>query len=726
MEPTSQPIQNNSASDDNEEFFDEDEFHSFEDCHQMDLSKAQSTESDCDEFKDAKSVREEENERYEDIAVKKSNSDKKLPCIKNNSAKYHEDEVLQDELRHLSATLINRQKSLPNGLKKRTFTVIKREQNEEDYLDFRPCNEEPDQAITKLDSFQSCRDFDTAEMDQILLENQEEIEQNSKEEESPAAFNFERNLQFDYKPNQSARRTIDSANLIEFSREQHEETKVGKSARYSPHNKSGSTQHTSGYQNDSKTLSFASSSVNKNVSCRNKSTKAGVSKLKLPQIAEEYNDYCRDATFTSYLGKLNSHDNDDEESKTFRSHSMISMAPSKASDGIIIPTKKSKKTDTSESLLETLRYVQCIQFSKLPTLVMKFSEDFKYLATGGQDCILRIWEVLHPSDFQNHLVLLKSEPFKEFKQHKKSIVDISWHTTNTKFVLSASLDKTVIMWNCEKAMPSQIYTHSDIITSVCFKPNEDVFATGSFDKNLRLWSIKHKRVISWVAQKNVVSSVQFSPDGERLLSGTMNGMCTVFNTKMNNLDSLATINCKNRKGFFSKGRKVVDIKFTRDREALVTTADSRIRYLDINHSDQKFKYKGHTNKTMGIRASISGNLNLIMSASEDGKIYIWKNVEVAKPNSSSSSKLKDRSSQFETFIPSVDKEDAPSHHLKKDTKSKGSKPVCAIFAPLEIVTKANSKLWKCGIETRGIKQIILVGTLDGKLKIFHSEVPLQL
>lgn len=90
-------------------------------------------------------------------------------------------------------------------------------------------------------------------------------------------------------------------------------------------------------------------------------------------------------------------------------------------------------------------------------------------------------------------------------------------------MITASHDKTVILWNIEHTKPLQIYTHSDIVTSVCFKPGANIFATGSFDKNLRFWSIQHKRVINWHDTKNIVTAVQFSTDGERLVSGSMNG-----------------------------------------------------------------------------------------------------------------------------------------------------------------------------------------------------------
>ena len=113
-----------------------------------------------------------------------------------------------------------------------------------------------------------------------------------------------------------------------------------------------------------------------------------------------------------------------------------------------------------------------------------------------------------------------------------------------------------------------------------------------------------------------------------------------------------------------------------------------------------------------------------MSASEDGMIYIWKNMEQEGSDYEASSKHKDRSDEYEFFVASTTKSDSAKTPSKKDAKSKGAKSAWAIFAPMEIVSSADLKLRKWGIMNRTIKQIILVGTLDGKVKIFHSEVPI--
>ena len=101
------------------------------------------------------------------------------------------------------------------------------------------------------------------------------------------------------------------------------------------------------------------------------------------------------------------------------------------------------------------------------------------------------------------------------------------------------------------------------------------------------------KISDWTETSDVVTAVQFSTDGERLVSGNMRGEWTVYDTSKCKLLKLSTISCKNRKGLFSKGRKVISIIFTCIREALVTTADSRIRYIDLNTFKQVYKYKGH-------------------------------------------------------------------------------------------------------------------------------------
>jgi len=51
---------------------------------------------------------------------------------------------------------------------------------------------------------------------------------------------------------------------------------------------------------------------------------------------------------------------------------------------------------------------------------------------------------------------------------------------------------------------------------------------------------------------------------------------------------------------------------------MITTNDSRIRFLDIRNGKIIFKIKGHKNENFPIRASLSDDMSYVVSASEDG------------------------------------------------------------------------------------------------------------
>jgi WD40 repeat protein len=60
---------------------------------------------------------------------------------------------------------------------------------------------------------------------------------------------------------------------------------------------------------------------------------------------------------------------------------------------------------------------------------------------------------------------------------------------------------------------------------------------------------------------------------------------------------------------------------------MVTTNDSRIRFLDIRNGKIIFKIKGHKNESFPIRASLSDDMSYVVSASEDGQVYLWSNIQ---------------------------------------------------------------------------------------------------
>lgn len=91
------------------------------------------------------------------------------------------------------------------------------------------------------------------------------------------------------------------------------------------------------------------------------------------------------------------------------------------------------------------------------------------------------------------------------------------------------------------------------------------------------------------------------------------------------MELITEIQCKNkRKNFLlSKGKKVTNIQFIDNQFLLVTTNDSRIRMIDLFNNQQVLKYKGFRNDKIHIKSDYCFEREMIVSGSEDGKIYLW-------------------------------------------------------------------------------------------------------
>lgn len=413
---------------------------------------------------------------------------------------------------------------------------------------------------------------------------------------------------------------------------------------------------------------------------------------------------------------------------------------------------------------------------------MEFSKKGDYLASGGQDSVLRVWTVVgsradqkrwdRAQQRKDSAASAPSEPtadettangdsqpettetadtaaehvfeltdvistpaYREFTGHRADIIDISW--SNGEFILSASIDQTVMLWHTSRTRCLCLFQHSDIVTSVQFHPSEDyLFLSGSFDSRLRLWNILEHRVVDWVQVPTLVTCTAFSVNGKFAIAGLYDGQCFFYSTQGHRLKYVTAIECRNNSGKYRKGRKVTGLQYlpvapsTKNGHSkaekqnehgsphlLISTNDSRLRLFSLGNFAMQCKYKGHENTQSQIHARFSPDGQYIICGSEDNAIYIWR---VSKSEAdeggglfhtvASKKKAKSRQEHYEYF------------------RSEGKLPQVAMFAPhrtLHYVHKFRTVVHKERMgelqkDAEKVKHIVVTADTEGHICIYTN------
>jgi WD40 repeat protein len=293
------------------------------------------------------------------------------------------------------------------------------------------------------------------------------------------------------------------------------------------------------------------------------------------------------------------------------------------------------------------RLIQTIGAHEDAVWTMKFSHTGEYLATAGQDAIVRVWQ-LDRDDGAVHI--FKPTPFREYSGHKGDVLDLCW--SHTDWLLSSSMDKTVRLWYMTMDECLRIFSHQDFVTAIAFNPvNDKYFLSGSLDGKLRFWSIPDHRVADWVDIGEMVTAASFNSDGSTAVAGSYKGKCHFYRMDGVRFDYITHLDVRNTKSNKASGKKITGLSWMPgdDDKLLVTSNDSRIRVYD--GYTLACKYKGHKNNNSQIRASFSPGAEFIVCGSEDEHVYVWSTVNSFVPsiNPIYTGYRRDKHSSYEQF-----------------------------------------------------------------------------
>ncbi|AED94754.1 unnamed protein product [Arabidopsis thaliana] len=334
-------------------------------------------------------------------------------------------------------------------------------------------------------------------------------------------------------------------------------------------------------------------------------------------------------------------------------------------------------------------------------VVMKFSHDGKYLASAGEDCVVRVWNIIEDERRDNEFEVAESdsscvyfgmndksqiEPLKtenekieksrgllrkksestcavlpskvfsisetpqhEFRGHTGEILDLSW--SEKGFLLSSSVDETVRLWRVGSSDECiRVFSHKSFVTCVAFNPVDDnYFISGSIDGKVRIWDVSQFRVVDYTDIRQIVTALCYRPDGKGAVVGSMTGECRFYHTTDNQLQLDRDISLHGKKKVPNK--RITGFQFFPgdSDKVMVTSADSQIRIICGVDTICKLKKASSLRTTLmsPTFASFTSDGKHIVSTIEESGIHVW---DFSQPNKKASSQKPKTIRSYEGFL----------------------------------------------------------------------------
>ncbi len=152
------------------------------------------------------------------------------------------------------------------------------------------------------------------------------------------------------------------------------------------------------------------------------------------------------------------------------------------------------------------------------SLVLSWSPDAKYMATGEQDSTVHFWHVKSGEDAQ-----MWGFPTK--------VLELSWDASGRW--LATGGGASICLWDCSGKGPAgrkprQYDAHTNKLTQVAFQPDGNLLASADADGFLFLWDpIKHEKVIGGLSLTSSATCMRWCKGG-KLAVGQRDGNVVLF------------------------------------------------------------------------------------------------------------------------------------------------------------------------------------------------------
>ncbi|KAM8792140.1 p21-activated protein kinase-interacting protein 1 isoform 2-T2 [Rhynchonycteris naso] len=229
----------------------------------------------------------------------------------------------------------------------------------------------------------------------------------------------------------------------------------------------------------------------------------------------------------------------------------------------------------------------------------------RFIVTGSRDETIHIYDMKRKMD---HGALV---------HHNGTITCLKFH--GNRHLVSGAEDGLICVWDAKKwECLKSIKAHRGHVTFLSIHPSGKLALSVGTDKTLRTWNLVEGRSAFIKNIKQNAHIVEWSPTGEKYIVVVLNKI------DVYHLDTASV------SGSITNEKRVSSVAFLSESVLAVAGDEEVVRFCDIGSLTCLCEFKAHENRVKDMFSFEIAEHHVIVTASSDGFIRVWKLGDVKK------------------------------------------------------------------------------------------------